>query len=198
MKKKKNKSTIFTIISMVIILVVCIGVFYWKANETDDNKVETGNLTESEKLISYDMENQYPQTPREVMRLYCRMAELLYSGELNEDQVESLVDNIRKMYDEELLQTNKRDAHLKAIQNELEEYKEKKWKIKRYTVEEAKELETVTVEGRESTTVQIYFSRQEGTAKFVEIYESFILRMDDEGLWKILGWKAFNPEGDAK
>lgn len=196
-KKKKNKSTIFTLISMLLILGVGLGVFYWQVNKTEEGKVETGeSLTEEMKLLTYDMENQYPQTPREVVRLYCRMTKLLYSGELQEEQIESLVDNVRALFDEDLLEANPRETHLEEVDKELKEYQDKQWKITRYSVEDAKDSDTVSVEGRDSTTVRAYFSRQEGKATFKDLYELFILREDEEGRFKILGWSAFDPEGE--
>ena len=92
--KKSTKTTAITIIVMAIITAVVIF-FYFKTtqNVTDE---ETVAKTEIEKLLKKDMENNYPGTPKEVLKLYGRMTQCLYNDELNQKQIEGLLEQIRK------------------------------------------------------------------------------------------------------
>ena len=61
MKKMK-----YVIIGIVCICLILVGFFFF----SKDNVTTDKDLTEVEKLIVRDLEEDYPKTPREVMKFY--------------------------------------------------------------------------------------------------------------------------------
>ena len=52
---------------------------------------------------------------------------------------------------------------------------------------QSREPEVVTVDGRKMCNVDCYLNLRKGTSS-QGLYYMFILRQDDSGKWKILGW----------
>lgn len=193
-KKGKRNGTTATLISMLLIAVALVGFYFWQYNKEEDGKVETGKTsTEAQKLLNYDFETRYPQTPREVIKLYCRMLKCLYNNELTDDQVTQMADQIRRLFDIELLENNPRETHIKELKKELKSYIENKKSISRYAIEKGSNVKIVKVEGVESTSVKAYFSVKDGS-EFTPVYELFILRKDENDKWRIYGWNLIQAE----
>ena len=78
-KAKKPISTIFTFISIIAVILVMIYVNQTRqANKQKETSLEI--LSEVEKLLEMDLDNDYPKTPRDVAKLHGDMTRLLYSG----------------------------------------------------------------------------------------------------------------------
>ena len=63
-------------------------------------------LTEIQKLITKNLDTNYPATPREVVKYYNRILECFYDDTYTDDELESLADQARKLLDDELLENN--------------------------------------------------------------------------------------------
>ena len=190
--KKSTKTTAITIIVMAIITAVVIF-FYFKTtqNVTDE---ETVAKTEIEKLLKKDMENNYPGTPKEVLKLYGRMTQCLYNDELNQKQIEGLLEQIRKMYDDELLEVNPWDKHLKALCEDILDYRDNKRTIMSYSVQKSSQVKFVKMDNKEYAITYILFMTGDNTSPLIKNCEKFMLRKDSSDNWKIVGWELVDPD----
>lgn len=198
MKKKRKKSDIILmiiIVAVAVLLAVTLLRAFLKLIGNDGNETtkDSVSMTEVDKLIKRNLDDRYPETPTAVVKVYCSITKELHGSheeELTEDQVTSLFGQLRKLFDEELLQNNEYDEQLKKLNSELEEYKEQKMIISRYTVEDQKDVKIYTDEdGNDCTKIKICYSIKKGSS-WLKQNEQVILRKDKDGRWKILGNEA--------
>jgi len=122
------------------------------------------------------------------------MLQTLYS-DLKDEEVEALALKIRELYDTEFLDNNPEADYLKNLYTEIAEWNEAKRKISYFfLVNEELEQESV-IEGKKYAVVHVSYTIQE-KGKFSETWR-FLLRLNEDERWKILGWD-FVPEEEAK
>ena len=67
----------------VIIAIVCVaavvGGFYWMTQREANKPADEVELTEVQKVITKDIEGNYPATPREVVKTYNRIISCFYN-----------------------------------------------------------------------------------------------------------------------
>lgn len=87
--KKKNVKT-----SIVILLMVVAGIayYYYLSNRTPsvDATQQAVDNQELGDLLSRDVDSNYPQSPKEVVKLYMRIAKQYYGNNISEDQIDTL------------------------------------------------------------------------------------------------------------
>ena len=116
-KAKKPISTIFTFISIIAVILVMIYVNQTRqANKQKETSLEI--LSEVEKLLEMDLDNDYPKTPRDVAKLHGDMTRLLYSG-LEDGEIKNLAIKIRDLYDEEFLSKNPEEQYLTNLYSDI-------------------------------------------------------------------------------
>ncbi|MGN0140663.1 MAG: DUF6715 family protein [Roseburia sp.] len=188
MKKK-------TVIGAVVIIVVIVGLFGWLTLSRRNRNVEdVVELTEVQKVINKDFEQNYPATPREVVKNYNRIITCFYNETYTDEELYRLGDQARLLFDEELLENNPRDQYFADLKAEIAEYRQESKTIFSTSVCSGNEVEYKTIDGRECAYVTTsYFVKQDKS--YSRTYETFVLRKDAEGKWKILVF--YLTEGDS-
>ncbi len=182
----------------VIIAVVCIalivGGYVFLMNRSGDASSKDVELTEVQRLITKDLEKNYPATPREVIKTYNEIITCFYNEKYTDKELEGLADQVRFMMDEELLANNKKSDYLKSLKADIADYKKAERTIVSYELSKSNEIEYLTVDKRECAYVKTsYFMKdKDGYSK---TYQMYVVRKDDDGNWKILGF--YQVEGDA-
>lgn len=183
------------IIGIACICLICAGFFFFsKENATTEKE-----LTEAEKLIVRDLKDNYPKTPREVVKFYNRIISCYYGGELSKDELTKLADQMLLLLDEDLLVVNPRDEYINSVENDIEKYKTEKKKIVSTDVCDSNDVKYINDEKEGTSEVDklayvntSYFINTDGS--FAYSYQQFVLRQDDDGRWKILTF--YEVEGE--
>ena len=185
------------VLKIVIISVLCIGLivgYYYYLSHRDKKDVE--NSTEVgavEEILLKDLEKDYPPTPREVVKFYNRILSCYYNEEFDENQFEALADQARLLMDEELLENNPRDAYLSQLRTDVNDYKEKGQKLGETTVDDSSDIIFKKVRGKECAFITASYFIREGNS-YARTYQEYVLRKDDSGNWKILGYQLTEGE----
>lgn len=192
--KKKNKKASDIVLTIFIVLIVAGFVIallnqFWKLVSTDKNSSESGKKTEIQQLIEKDLDKAYPETPREVVKTYCKITKALYYGEATEEEIPKLNEQMRKLFDEVLLAGNDYDQALEALRTDLSDYSKDKKKVVNYAIQDVDDVKTYLYEGRENAKILVSFSIKENN-EWKKANEEFVVRKDEEGRWKILGWQT--------
>ena len=103
----KKSGVIKAVITILIILLI-VGAYYFFTTQRRTSVEDTVELTEIQKLITKNLDTNYPATPREVVKYYNRILECFYDDTYTDDELESLADQARKLLDDELLENNPR------------------------------------------------------------------------------------------
>lgn len=190
------KNAKYVIIAIACICVICTGFFFF----SEDNKDNEKNLTEVEKVIVKDLENNYPKTPREVVKFYNRIVKCYYgSEEPTEKQLNDLVDQMMYLMDEDLLLVNPRDTYYNSVVSDINQYKNQKKQLVSTDVCDTNDVKYVTDdkngEAEKDNLAYVdasYFINTDG--KFAYTYQQFVLRQDAQGKWKILTFYQIQGE----
>lgn len=190
-KEKKKVSDVVIIIVTALLVAGFVGslIYVFMRNINKDGEKEKATVnSEVDKLINKNIDARYPETPSQLVDLYCSITQALHDKDVTEEQITKLHSQMRKLFDEELLANNDYDEHLKKLKKEIEAYKKVDMVISRYAVEENEDITIyVNEEGRDECKVLIAYSFKDKSG-WKKSYEEVLLRKDEEGNWKILGW----------
>lgn len=184
-KKKKDTSSIKTIIVAVVLVFIVLYYFNHLSNKSSIERSDKV-VTELELLTNYDMLAEYPKTPRDVVKLHNRYFKLFYGEELTDDELVILNQQVRYLYASELLMMNDENSNLKALKDNIEKMKEEKYTYKSYELPEPSQIIYYTQEGIEMATLEVVITvDMEDSMGYV--YMQYVLVKENEQ-WKILTW----------
>lgn len=187
-RKPQNKTavTVFFLLAAGVLLVW--GFFKIASNKQNETRQP---LTEVETLLKKDIEGNYPGTPREVLKLYCRITKCLYNEEMTQKEFEQMALKLRFLFDEELLANNPEASFIRNLKNDVDSYHEEEKRISSYDVQLASDMKLKTIKKVNYATLKINILVQ-GTGKNRDITkttEEFLLREDEAGKYKIAHWQ---------
>lgn len=184
-----------TILLFVIVIACGLGYFYYLANKTDstdatDKAVEDDELAA---LMTRNIEANYPQTPKEVVKLYARITKKYYESGLTDEQIEKLGSQARILFDDELRDTQTDSEFYKALKEDISNFAASKTYISDYAIESATKTKYQTLNDKQYASINlVYYVRQNG--KMVYSYTKYVLRKDDSGQWHILFWELIDAD----
>lgn len=190
--KKIGKPLIFTLTALAV-----IGLFYFFSRREIDNNEKIAADNEITKLISRDLELNYPSTPKSVVALYSDIISVLYKEDCSEDQVEALAKQARGLFDEELLQLNEYEGYMDRLEAELKLYEDADRYISGYEIEDGYNIEYIKTKDDSYARVAVKYYVREGK-DIKNVYEEYTLREDEEGNWKILYWELTDASSMEK
>ncbi len=171
---------------IVVILVALVGGYYFYLSNYNGKEEETV-VTAVQDVLLKNLDDDYPPTPREVLKYYSDITKCLYNEEYTESQLEQMADKLLALFDTELAENNPRDQYIMDLKNEVKEFEENGYTIMSYTVSKSTDVEEFTEDGRKCARMYCTYSVKSG-ANYVSSKQVFILRRETEtGRWKILG-----------
>lgn len=182
---------------VIVTAIVCIGIIvggYYYLTTKNNSFGQNVELTEIDKLVVADLTQNYPETPREVVKLYNRIITCYYGEEYTEEELYALGDQARLLFDAELLEKNPRETYFSELKKEIEEFKEQKRVISSTNVCKSEDVLYKTVDGKKCAYVMASYFIKEGK-EYKKTYQEYVLRKDEDGNWKILVF--YQVEGDA-
>ena len=183
MKKSKTRNTILSIAAICAAIVV---VYFAIANipKSEENVV----MTETAKELAQNFDVSYPSTPREVMKHYAQITKCFYMEDTTEDQIEELARMMRKLFDDELLATQTEDEYIRALKAEILQYREASKIVSSFAVSSSTDVRYSDNEYGNLATMLLTLNMREN-GRINQVREEFLLRQDQDGHWKILGWQ---------
>lgn len=180
-------------VTIVGIIAVCLIVWYYNylENRTVKSAQDEGvNLTDVQKVIQKDLDENYPKTPREVVKFYNKIVTCLYNDDYTEEEMQQMADQQRLLLDQELLDNNPTSTYLDNLKADVADYKDNKKTISNTSVCSTNEVVYKTVDKRECAYVDAGYFLKEGSS-FDKTNQRFVLRKDSDGKWKILVFYLF-------
>ncbi len=187
------KKRVRSIVLAVICVAVIVGAFWAVSSRRSGSVQSDAELTEVQKVITRDLEKNYPKTPREVVKFYNRIISCFYNEEYTEDELYELGDQARMLMDDELLENNSRDDYFENLKADIETYREKSKTIASTSVCDSNEVNYQTIDGDECAYVNASYFIDEDKS-YSRTYQTYVLRKDEEGNWKILVF--YQTEGE--
>lgn len=187
------KKKILVIIAAVLCVGLVCGGFYLikQRSASSSDKVD---LTDVQKLNTRDLEKDYPQTPREVVKLFNKIIRCYYNDKYTEDELKRLTEQAWKLFDSELQENNPLDEYLKSVQADVADYKERSRRISNTSVCDSNDVRYLTDNGDDLAYVTAsYFVKEKNG--YTDTDEMYVLRKDADEKWKILVF--YQIEGDS-
>jgi hypothetical protein len=171
---------------IAIIILIGLGVIlYFNSDRLMSTKQDTVKF---DKLMSYNLDEEYPSTPEEVVNIYSQMLHYIYSGKIKEKEMTDIVKEQRKLFGEIMLDNNPFDVQLKRLQADLEGYKQTDRRIIDFKAQEVASQRTSN-----TAIIKVVFYLIEKDNPNINVYQEFVLQKDDDELWKIVGWRETEP-----
>lgn len=176
-------------IGVFIMAILVVGYWLYLSNrDTSAPAQQETEVSEIGKLTARNLDTDYPNTPRKVVDFYSQITKCLYSEELTEQDLQKLCEQSMKLFDAELLNANPQETFLQNTKEAIEEYRGLERIVTDYTLEASSDIDFYTENGQEYASLSVkYFLRDKNG--YGKTYEDFVLRKDENGRWKILGWK---------
>lgn len=184
MKKSTTKVTII----VICLIVALVGYYAYLSNQTKERKAEA-SLSEVQSVLSRDLKNDYPSTPKEVIKYYNEIIKCFYNEECTDDEIDDLGNKARELYDAELLEENELGEYMVRLRAEIKEYKDKKRRITSSTVAASTSVDYFSENGYDFARIMAGYNVMEGGVNY-QIKHIYLLRRDENKKWKIYGWEV--------
>lgn len=174
------------IIALVLVVSLCGGFYYFKSR-ADANSGENQKLTKVQKLITRNLDENYPKTPRAVVKLYNQFILCYHKEDYSSEELDGLVGQVEKLFDDELAANNPKETLKKSIVAEVKEYEDKSRVISQASVCDTDEVRFITDRKKGDSLAYVqasYFVKEK--KQYTRTYQMYVLRKDAEGRWKII------------
>lgn len=176
-------------IGVLLVVVLALGYYAYLSNKDKPTPAEaTSEVSDVGKVTSRDLDADYPNTPRKVLDFYSQITKCFYEEDLTEENLQKLCDQSVKLFDDELLAVNPKETFVENTKAEIEEYNAIERVVTDYVLEESGDIEYYTKDGREYAAISVKYFLYDKNG-FSRTYEDFLMRKDENGRWKILGWE---------
>ncbi len=187
--KKERQSPLKLIVIGCILAALVVGFYFYLSNRTKgDGTEQAETITKSQQVLLRNLENNYPPSPREVLKYYCDILQCLYNEPHSDEELEKLAMQIQLLYDEEFVANQPEDVYLLNLAGEIAELNKHDMKISSYSTSSSTDVEYFSRDGYEWASLYGILSIRQGT-KMLTSNEKFLMRKDEDGHWKIYGWE---------
>ena len=178
------------LIILVVMVALAVGYYFYLSNRTRSNDDDDITVTRVQELLMRNLEQNYPATPKEVVKLYSDITQCFYGEKYSEEELERLATMAYALFDEELAAANPWNIYYAKLIGEIEEYKKNHYVISAYTTSSSVDIEhqKFTKDGYTCTRVYVYYTMRRETV-IDTLNEVFVLRKDKSGYWRIYGWQ---------
>lgn len=194
MEKKRRQAGVKGLIIGIILVCLVLGYyFYLSQRAAADKQEETVKVTAVQEVLLRNLDKNYPPTPREVIKFYCQIAQCLHNETYSEEEFQELALKIQMLYDDELIANNAQDQYLLDLKSDIEEFSSQEIVISSYQYSSSTDVDEFKQDGYSWARLYVNFTLRKGT-QLSSVQETFLLRKDEEGHWKIYGWELTDQD----
>jgi len=189
----KNENSIKSILFVAVLAIGVLAYFYVINNRMNKIEEDVAEITPVQELLVQDLTENYPATPKEVVKMYSEITKCFYGEEYTEEELLKLVDMSRQLFDDELVANQSEESYIRSLKGEIASYKQMNRVISNYSVSSAADVQYYNFRDDEWAQLVAMYSIRTGT-KIEPSKERFLLRKDDNNHWKIFGFRLENLE----
>lgn len=181
-----KKSTTRVTIILICLIVAVVGYYAYLSNKAKKARADA-EMTIVQETLSRDLENDYPATPKEVLKFYNNILNCFYNEDCTDEEIDQLGQKARELYDEELLAQNELGPYMIRLRQDIQEYKDKGRRITNFSVAASTSVKTFEADNRSFARILCGYDVIENKQNF-SLKQVYLLRRDEEKRWKIYGW----------
>ena len=194
---KGSNGSVKRIVILFILAAIVVGGFAMVALRNKPSEATPEMLTAVEDVLARNLDNNYPGTPKEVLKYYSEITRCFYSETYTPEQLEGMAEQSRRLLDDELRAQQDDDQYLNDLRTSIDIFKSNNRNISSYSVSSAADIDYYRYEEADWAKAMCVFTIREGT-KMVATQEEFLLRKDTQGHWKIFGWRIYDKDKDEE
>lgn len=188
-----KKSTVRVTIVLLILIVGVVG-YYLYLSQRSRNIAADAAETKIQRLLSKDLEREYPPTPKEVIKYFTEIQKCLYGEECTAQEVEELGMKARELFDAELQEINPAEDYIPRLMSEIESFHTDKKQIVSITLPSSVNVKEFEEDGFKFARLYCKYSMTEkGERSQQEVI--YLLRKDGDRRWRIYGWDRLVQPG---
>ena len=184
--KRKNPARV--IIVFVVLAIAVVGLFFYISNRSKMVAEGKQQMSVVSQILSRNLETNYPPTPKEVLKFYSEITQCFYGEDYTDEELVKLSTLSRELFDAELVANQTDEQYLSALKMDIATWKKDGKVISSYSVSASTDVQEYSYDGFEWAQLYCIYTVRMGT-NVAPIQEHFIMRKDEKGHWKILGWK---------
>ncbi|MCR5509137.1 MAG: hypothetical protein K6F34_10660 [Lachnospiraceae bacterium] len=194
---RRNNDGVKRIVILILLAAVVVGGFAIIAFRNKPDNTAPSDLTPVDDVIARNLENNYPPTPKEVLKYYSEITRCFYSEEYTDEQLGEMAMKSRQLLDDDLKAQQNDEDYLNDLKIAIDLFKSQNRTISSYSVSNATDIDYYKYENADWAKAICLFTVREGT-RMVVTQEEFLLRKDTSGYWKIFGWRIYDDDADEE
>ncbi len=189
----KNGKKALVVIIVILFVSVIIGAFIYVNNKPQTSAEEEVVISNVDNVVLRNLEINYPPTPKEVLKFYSEITTCFYQENLTEEDLVKLAQTARKLYDKELCAAMTEEEYVESLRADVLEFNSLGIVVSGYTVSSSTDVFFFEQDGYECARLYATYRLRQGT-EYIYSNEVFVMRKDEDGHWKILGWELLDEE----
>lgn len=180
---------------LAVMVITVFALYYYLVNkvERSDPEVETSAV---EDVLLKNLETDYPATVREVIKYYNEIMSCYYSENPTDEELKKLADKAMELYDAELVDYQSEEMYIEDLKAEIAAFAASDTVLSHMALSSSTAVDYYTYNGRECAQIRCIYTMRQKTG-LMTIKEVYVLRKDDSGRWKILGWTPAEDKTEA-
>lgn len=188
-----KKSTIRVTI-VCLVLIVGVVSYYLYLSQKSRNIASDAAETKIQRILSRDLEKEYPPTPKEVVKYFTEIQKCLYGEECTAEEIEELGMKARELFDPQLQEINQAEDYIPRLIAEIETFHTDKKQIVSISLPSSVNVDEFEEDGYKFARLYCKYSTTE-QGKSSQQQVIYLLRRDEGRRWKIYGWdRLAQPE----
>ena len=177
---------------LAVMVITVFALYYYLVNKVEraDPEVETSAVQD---VLLKNLETDYPPTVREVIKYYNEIMNCYYSENPTDEELRKLADKAMELYDAELVNYQDEEMYISDLKAEMASFAASETVLSHVALSSSTAVDYYSYNGRDCAQIRCIYTMRQKT-ELVTIKEVYVLRKDDGGRWKILGW---TPAEDA-
>lgn len=191
----KKTGVVKIVIIALVLAAIVLSFFFYQGHRTRQQAQTEVVATVVQSLLMRDLEHNYPPTPKEVVKYYAEITECFYNEEYSDEELLDLAAKIQELYDAELIANKTQEQYIEDLKQDISKMKKEKYTIASYEVSASTDVEYFSQDGYSCARLYCTFNlRKGGATGRAPSLERFLLRKDEAGHWKIMGWELVEDE----
>jgi hypothetical protein len=180
---------------LAVMVITVFALYYYLVNkvERSDPEVETSAV---EDVLLKNLETDYPATVREVIKYYNEIMSCYYGENPTDEELKKLADKAMELYDAELVDYQSEEMYIEDLKAEIAAFAASDTVLSHVALSSSTAVDYYTYNGRECAQIRCIYTMRQKTG-LMTIKEVYVLRKDDSGRWKILGWTPAEDKTEA-
>lgn len=180
---------------LAVMVITVFALYYYLVNKVERSAPEVETTAVQDVLLK-NLETDYPPTVREVIKYYNEIMNCYYKEKPTDAELEQLADKAMELYDAELVNFQSREMYLEDLKTEIAAYAAADTVLSHVALSSSTAVDYYTYNGRECAQIRCIYTLRQKT-QLMTIKEVYVLRKDDSGRWKILGWSPAEDETET-